>query len=156
MGQRHRLRTLQVRIAGDEDAAVGFRHGKRGPAGVAQLGLQDCTGVLQEQPHVGRNLVVAASRSVQFGRGRHAPGECVLEVHVHILQPRVPPEPAGFDLAREVVQPGTNGIAFLAGAQPDVGKHRRVRLAPLDIERREAPIKGYRLTEFQHQSGRLR
>ena len=94
--------------------AVGLGRGEQRPAGAAELRLQDGAGLLEEQPHVHRHLVVAAARGVQLGRGRHPLRERLLDVHVHVLEPGVPRELAGLDLARDVVQPRADGVALLA------------------------------------------
>jgi len=154
--EEHRLGALEMRVTGDEHVAVGRRDREQRPLGAAQPRGEVGAGVLEPQPHVGRDLVVAAPGRVQLGRRRHALGQRLLDVHVHVLELHVPGELAGRDLGEDGVEPGVDGGAFLRGDQPDVREHGRVRLAPGDVERREAMVKRHGLAEFQHEFGGTR
>ena len=119
----------------------------------AELRPQDGAGVLEEQPHVGRHLVVAAAGRVELRRRRHPPGERVLDVHVDVLEPRVPAKrPAS--ISRQIASsPAWIALHSLGVIRPDVRQHRRMGLAAGDVERRQPAVKRGRLAESQHQLG---
>ena len=127
--------------------------GQQRPARNPEPVLQDTAGVPQKKSHVHRHLVIAAAAGVQPGRGGHPLRQRLLDVHVHILQPGAPAEPARPDFAPDPVQPRADRVAVLAGDQPDVREHGRMRPAALKIKDGEAPVARYRLAEFHHEPG---
>jgi hypothetical protein len=113
--------------------------------------------VLEEQPHVGRNLVVAAAGGMQLRRGGHAQGQRVLDVHVDVLEPLVPDEAAGLDVHEDRrIKPRVDGVPLLRRDEPDMGQHRGMGLASRDVEGRQPPVKRRGLAEFHHQRGGAR
>ena len=151
MRENHRLRALQVRVAGNQYVAVGFSHGEERTLGGTQFLADRRAGVLEEQPHVRRDLVVATPGGVELGRGRYALRQGLLDVHVHILEPGVPREFARHDVGQHSVEAGVNRIAFRRGDEAHVREHGRVRLASGDVKGREAAVKRDGLAELQHQ-----
>ena len=153
VGERHGLRALQMGVARDRHRAVAAGHAQQGALPTPDFLGEHRAGVLEKQPHVGRDLVVAAARGVQPGGGRHPPGERLLDVHVHILQLRVPDEPAGIDGGEDVVEPGMDSRVFPRGEQADAREHGRVRLAARDVKRGEPVVERDGFAELQHQLG---
>ena len=140
MRQRHRLRPLEVGVAGNEHVAVRLGHGQQRAPGFVELRLQDRARLLEEEPHVGGHLVVAAAGGVKPGGGGHTLRQRLLDVHVHVLQPGIPAEPARFDLAQDFIQPRADGVAVFFGDEAGVREHGRVGLAAGDVKRREAAV----------------
>ncbi len=98
VGDEDRLRPLKVRVAGDDHVPVRLRGAKEGPLGPGNLLREDRARVLEEQPHVGRNLVVAASARVELRGSGDAKRQRMLDVHVDVLQPDIPDEAAALNL----------------------------------------------------------
>ena len=155
MRQRHRLRPLEVGVAGNEHVAVRLGHGQQRAPGSAELCLQDRARLLEEEPHVGGHLVVAAAGGVKSGGGGHTLRQRLLDVHVHVLQPGTPAEPPRFNFAQDFIQPRTDGVAVFFGDEADVREHGGVGLAALNVKNGEAPVERHRLAELQHECGRL-
>ena len=150
MRQVHRLRPLQVCVAGNEDVAVRPGHGQQRPLGAGDFFTEYAAGKLEPQPHVGRDLVVPAPRGVELGRSGHALRQRLLDVHVNVLELGVPGKLARRDLGVDGIEPGVDGIAFLGSDEADVREHGRVGLAAGDVKRRQAAVERDGLAELQH------
>ena len=86
MRRQHRLRTLQMRVAGQDHVAVplGGRH--QGPLQGQQPRVDPVDGVAHPELRVGRHLVVAAPRRVQLPADVPDPvDQGRLDVHVNVL-----------------------------------------------------------------------
>ena len=127
--------------------------GEQGPLRAEDFFAQHGGGVLEPQPHVGRDLVVAAARRVELGRSRHPLGQRLLDVHVHIFKLLIPFKPAGLDLGQNRIKPRMNRRPLFGRDQAHLRKHRRVGLAAGDVEGREAMVKRDGLAKFKHQFG---
>ena len=86
MRQIHRLRPLQMSVTRQQHVSFFFNHGEDGPLRCLQAGDDLRTGGLEIQPHIRRHLIVSAPRRVQFSGRRHALGQRLFDVHVHIFQ----------------------------------------------------------------------
>ena len=153
MRKKHRLRPLQVRVAGDEHVAVRGGEGEQCSLGGEEFFPESGAGEFEPEPHVGRDLVVPAPRGVELGGGGHALRQRLLDIHVHVLELRLPREFTRLDFGEDCVEPGVDGVALVWRDQPDVREHGRVGLAASDVERCEAAIERDGLAELQHQLG---
>lgn len=151
--EKHRLRPLQVGVARDEHVAMRRSDGERASLRAKDFFTQHGGGVLEPQPHVGRDLVVTAARRVELGRSRNPLGQRLLDVHVHILKLLIPFKPAGLNLGQNRIEARVDRRPLLNCDQAHVRQHRRVGLAAGDVEGREAMVKRDGLAEFKHQFG---
>ena len=106
--------------------------------------------MLEPEPHVRRDLVVATARSVELRGGGHALGERLLDVHVDVLEFRVPRKFSRGDGREDRIEAAVDRIAFLPRDEADVREHGGVGLAAGDVERREAAVERDGLAELQH------
>ena len=101
MREQHRLRRLQMRVAGHDD--VGVCRGERGQARAAGRcsSVEDAADlVAQVQAQVERHLVVAAARRVQLAAGRaDLLDQPPLDGHVDVLVGRARLKRAALELA---------------------------------------------------------
>ena len=142
VGERHRLRHLQVREAGQD--RVGVLIGQRRPV-----------------PAAGRRAGRRASRSRRAATGarRSRPGRCAngrcagacpasptrcdearLDVEVHVLEIDAPVEAAAFDLFGDLRQAAPDGREVGRRDDVAVGEHRRVRQAAGDVGAPESMV----------------
>ncbi len=151
VGGVDRLGALQMGVAGDDHRPVFLGHGKKGPLDRRQLPAEQGARVLEKEPHVRRHLVVPAAGRVELGRRRHPQRERPLDVHVDVLEAPMPPELAVLDLPQDRVQAGVDCLALRGRDEADTGQHRRMRLAPGNVERSQPPVNGDRFAECEHQ-----
>ena len=154
--KKHRLGALEVRVARDQHIAMRRGHREQGALRAEDFFAENGAGVFEPQAHIGRDLVVATARGVEFGGGRHALREGLLDVHVHVFELGVPLKRAGVHLGQDGVEAGVNSVALLRGDEPDVREHRRMGLAARDIEGRKAAVKRDGLAKLEHQLGGAR
>ena len=103
--------------------------------------------VAQPHPHVQRHLVIARTGSVELGAGGHAPCQLGLDIHVDVLQLRLPLKAAGGNLLADVIQRFQEGTMFVRPEHTDFLQHRGVRDGTEDVLAPEAPIERNGLAE---------
>ncbi len=134
MRQQHRLSALEMGIARHDDI-------KMFSCRPCQLALQrpqsvddDLHFFAQIEPHVQRNLIVAAPRRMQFSsRGTDQLGQAPLDIHVNILVGLRKLKLAALDLALDILQPADDLAAFARRYDALLGQHLRVRDAAHDV-----------------------
>ncbi len=105
VGEEHRLRPLQVGVAGHDHVQVRLGLLYQRPLQVPHRGDQPAQGLLHVEVHVRGHLVVAAAAGVELARQRpHHPAEQMLHVHVHVFQRRVEGELAPLQAAAHLFQ----------------------------------------------------
>ena len=99
MSEGHRLRGLQVRKSRHHGRGVFERLlGERLLIG-GERGIDAVNRVANEQPEVGRDLIVARARRVQPPGGRPDQlAKPTLDIHMNVLECTLELELAGFDL----------------------------------------------------------
>ena len=134
MRERHRLRDLEVREAGQDRLDV-----RRGDFDqhALQLGEQ-CADrldlVAQPEPDVGRDLIVARAPGVQALAGIAGElDQARLDVEVHVFEIDAPPEVSALDLLADGGEAALDGGKVGRRDHLRVGQHRRVRKAAGDV-----------------------
>ena len=137
VGQQHRLRPLQVGVAGHDDrlAPLGLRqqrgHERR------QAVLVAGNGIPQIQMEIEDHLVVAAAAGVHLAS--HRPddlGQTPLDGHVDVLVGQCPDERSPPPPPRAIcAKPARIWSRSSAVEHADGGQHAHVRAATLDVER---------------------
>ena len=140
MSEINRLRPLQVGVSGNQKVGVflaqlGQRHLEQTDF---RRELEDF--LAQPHPHVERHLIIARTGGVKLRAGRHAPCQLRLDVHVDVLQLRLPLKLSACDLPANVVESFDNGHLFLLGEDTDLAKHRRVGDGTKDVLSPQPPI----------------
>ena len=136
MREQHRLRALEVRVAGE--VHVG---GFLGPPHEHLLQLVDAphlreTFAAQVQPHVERDLIVAAAAGVQLRAGRARDlGDAALDRGVDVFVGRRERERSRRQLLFDARERGVDHLALLLVEQADPLEHVHVRARP-DRDRR--------------------
>ena len=98
MSQLNRLRALQVCVASHDDTSINLRAMQERGLHTLQQFANVIDGVSNIQPQVGRNLIVAASRGVQFpGDIAQAFDQLAFDVHVDVFEFRFELELTRFD-----------------------------------------------------------
>jgi len=136
-----RLRDLQMRVAGHHRLGVGVREIEQRPLQAPDMRHALIDRGAQEQPHVGRHLVVAGARRVQpLARFADEVGQAPLDVGVDVLERDGPGKVAGrnlrADLAKSLLDRREIGLAD----DPGRVQHARVGDRRLDVERGQAPV----------------
>ena len=125
--QQHRLRALQMSVAGDDHLAVPFGQGQQ-----RLLERDDALEVSdhrvpQVQLHVQRHLVVAAAAGVDLAAHRsHHLGEAAFHGHVDVLVTEVPGEVTGLQFGLHTVQTLEEDLDFRGRQDPDSPQHAYV------------------------------
>ena len=143
-----------MRVAGDNHTLRLVRKFDEGSDDRGERSVEHCAGMFKPKTHVGGHLVVAAAGRMQLGRGRNGLGQRLLDVHVHIFERGIPVECARLDLGTYDIQARLDRVALLGSKDADVGEHRSLRLATLDIKGGKPLIKRYGFTDAEHQIGR--
>ena len=137
----HRLRALQVRVAGHRpvEVALGAREqhlDQRDDPAARLLG-----GLTHEHHDIGRDLVVARAGRVKLAADtaderREAP----LDRHVDVLIVGLEDEAAAAELLGDLVQPAGQLLRLAGVEHADRGEHRRVRARLLDVVAPQPPV----------------
>jgi hypothetical protein len=154
MREQHRLRALQMRIAGNDDVEIA-----RGPRMERALQLGDGATVVRDlvpdpEAHGGGDLVVAAAAGVEFRSGGIATRQLRLDVHVDVLEIGAPLEFARVDERENLVEPLEDVAQFGRLEHADAGEHFRVGLAARDVVPREFAVEGDRFGVVAQPLGR--
>ena len=94
----------------------------------------------QPQPHIERHLIVARTACVELGACWHATRQLCFDVHMDILQRRLPLKLSLCNLPADGVESFDNGQLFLLGEHADFAKHRRVGDGTEDVVAPQPPI----------------
>ena len=106
VGKQHGLGRLDMRHAGQDRLAVAQRQPNERTLHLHDRPVQVVQSPAQPQPHVRRNLVVARPARVQSaGHRPNALPERDLQVHVDVLEGRIPGQLAGLDLRPQAFEP---------------------------------------------------
>ena len=126
--EQHRLRALQVRVAGEVDV-VGRVGARRASTSCKPVHVRGDVGALapDEQPQRGGDLVVAAAAGVELrARGARELGDPALDRGVDVLVGRRELERAvGRARASTRSSAASDLGRLVVGEQPDAGQHRR-------------------------------
>ena len=87
MREQHRLRPLQVRVSRHDHIEMSFRRTRRARAAErSKPSMTNSTSSRKIQPHVERDLIVAAARRVQLAAGRaDLFGQTPLDIHMDVF-----------------------------------------------------------------------
>ena len=128
MRQQHRLRPLQVGVAGDDDRLVLLGDvDQRALEGVdGGEGLDDC--LHEEEAQVGRHLVVAGAGGVEAAGGvADLLRQARLDVGVDVFQAVIEDELAPIDLPLDVAQAADDALGVGVGNDAPAAEHAGVR-----------------------------
>ena len=132
--KKHRLRPLQVRIAGHDHVEIFF--GRLGQLSAQRLQSADdeLDLVAQKKPHVERHLIVAAARGVEFAAGRTDQlGQASFDIHMNIFVRLRKLELAAVYLALDRLQAADNLPRITGWNDALLGEHFRVRNTAHDV-----------------------
>ena len=154
--ERHRLRALQVGEAGRrvERVPLGLS-GQRRREFERHL-LQVARLIAQIQPEVGRHLIVAAAArpqpTAELGAEplQQAPFDGGVDVLVSLGRQECP----GRRRRQQPVETGQHRDQIVVRQQPGTVQGARVRLALLDVVRRQHPVEVHRQAQLGHGVGR--
>ena len=122
--QPHRLRALEVRVAGQDGVEVLAGARREHPAQLEQAALGRRAGIAQIQGQVGGDLVVAAAPGVQAARRGPDPlAQSRLDVHVDVLERGIDREAPGLDLAADRLEPLSDRLLLVGAEQAPVVEH---------------------------------
>ena len=144
VGEEHGLGPLKMGVAGDHRLGMPSPQLDQGTLEVAHLAFEQDDLVPEPQPDVEGDLVVARAGGVELRGGRHAAGQLRLDVHVDVLQLRLPLEGSRLDFGAQGVQTGDDLLPFLAGEHPDRLQHRGVGGRAEEVVAPEPPVEGDR------------
>ncbi len=158
MREEHRLRALEVRVAGEHRLALAV--GKREQARDHGIGLAPPLGELLEgpQPEVRRDLVVAASAGVQLlAEIAHARHELALDPRVHILVGCLLERLRALSRVLEhVLERGQQGTQLVGRDDACTRDRARPGCASLDVLAHETAVEGKRIVEAPEEGVALR
>ena len=128
------LRPLQMGVAGDDEVLGRLRL----PHDSADEPLDETDDFLalpaEIEPHVHRDLIVAAAGGVQLlARLADAGGELRLHEHVDVLRLGVDRERTGLDVRKDAFEPFRDLAELGIGDDAAAREHLRVRERPLDV-----------------------
>ena len=134
VAEQHRLRMLEMRVAGQDDVEMVFGELDQHAAQLVQVIHEPIAQVLREQARIGGHLVVARTARVQ-PRARLADvlREHLLDGHVDVLVVYVEDEIACINRALDIVETRADGLRILLRNDALRGEHRRMRLRPRDV-----------------------
>ena len=148
MGERYRLRALQMRIAGHHGLDVGARDLDQRAAQSAHERDHCADFVAQIEPQIERDLIVARSRGMQFAaRGPDFFDQPALDREMDILVGDVEAKMPGTDLALDSAETRSDLARFRRGDQANLREHLRVRDRTENIVAVEPPIERQRRAE---------
>src|SRR5258706_11506877 len=158
MREPHRLRSLQMRVAGQHDVDLALRALDQRAAQLRERRAQLERTRAQPEQEVGRDLVVAAAAGVQLPGNRPDDLEqAPLDVRVHVLERGVEREAAALELLRDLLEPLHELLGLARLENPLAAQHARVSDAAAHVlaEQRAVDVHGGR--EALHACvGRLR
>ncbi len=148
VGQAHRLRALQVGVAGHEGVhvlagAVHQRAHQVGQGLLLRLGTAP-----HPQERVGDHLVVAAAARVQAATGVACDlGEATLDRRVDVLITGLEHEGAGFELGLHLPEAGVDGVGIGLRNDSPCPEHSGMRPRSADVLPPHALVHGQRRVE---------
>lgn len=138
----NRLGALEMRVAGDDDGEIFRAEGDERFLQRANFLGEQGDLVAQPEADVERDLVVARAAGVELRAGGNALRQFRLEVHVDVLEFRLPPEFSGGDFLADLFEAGADGLQFRRGEHADLGEHGGVRDGADEIVFPEPPVEG--------------
>ncbi len=154
--EQHRLGVLQVGIARQHGIHLTLRQFDQGMLERNQLRIQRIALSTQPEPHVGRHLVVTASRGVQFARYRAEPiAQQRFDRRMYVLGVRRKLKCAALQLRNECLE-ALDELCGLVGREDRGGaQHARVGDAAQNIVSPEPLIERQRVVKPLDQLVRL-
>ena len=161
MRKAHRLRDLQVRVAGQDGLGVRLGGLQQRALHARQQGRQLVDLAAQPEPHVGRHLVVARAAGVQPLAGiAHQLRQSRLDVQVHVFELQLPLEAPGFDVGRNRSHAALDRGMIGGGDHALRGQHLGMRQAAGDVGGGQAAVEadagGVALHQLAHRLGEQR
>ncbi len=147
MREINRLRPLQMSVSGNQEVSVLFAQLDQRELQQADFPGEFEDFVAQPHPHVERHLIVARTGRVQLRAGGHAPRQLRFDVHVDVLQLRLPVKLSLRNLPANVVESFDNSHLFLLGEHADLAKHGCVGDGTKDVVAPQPPIERNGLSE---------
>ena len=140
MREEHRLGRLDVGRAGQDGRAVPFREVDERSFEVDERGVQSIDRAAQPESKVRRHLVVARPPGMELASDRADPGgERALEVHVDVLERRVPVVARGH-LVRESLESGHQLVHLVGGQEPGATEPAHVGDRAREVVRGELAV----------------
>ncbi len=153
--EQHRLRALEVRVAGEVDVVGGIRARHEHLLQPVHVGGDVGALAPEEQAQRGGDLVVAAATGVELRpRGPRQLGDPALDGGVDVLVGRRELERAVEQLGPDAVERGDDLGRLVVGEHPRARQARDVRAGTREVVGREAPVERQALGERQELLGR--
>ena len=140
MREINRLRALQMGVSGNQKVGVLFAQFDQRALERADFPGEFKDFVAQPHPQVERHLIVARTAGVKLRARGYAPRQLRFDVHMDILQRRLPLKLSLCNLPADVVESFDNGQLLLLGEHADFAKHRRVGDGTEDVLAPQPPI----------------
>ena len=151
MGEQHRLGRLDVGRAGQHGVPLALGEVHQRPLQADDPRDEPVHGPPGPQPEVGGHLVVARAAGVQLAaHAADALGEQRLEVHVDVLEGRIPGDRPRFDVLAQPDQPALEDRDLVLGQQPGSTEPADVRDRARDIVQREHRVDLDGARELRH------
>ena len=147
MSDIHRLRALQMSIAGKHELFFPFAEFHQGRLKRAQLSEQFRAFVAQPQAHIQRHLIIARPAGVEFGAGSNPPGQLGFDVHVDIFQLRFPAKLSCRNFRSDVFQAAQDSAQFRGAEDAYLAQHRCMGARAGDVLTPKPPIERDRFGE---------
>ena len=141
MSGKHRLRTLHVRVAGQDDVGIAIAAADHRPLHVAQP-RDNCVNRLADpETQIGRDLVVTAAGGMELA-SHIADTICegLLHMHVDVFKLGAKREAVLLDFFAYLAQALFNLTRFVTGEKANFGEHLGMRGRSGDIVRKQAAI----------------
>jgi hypothetical protein len=148
MDDHHGLRTLQVRVTGDNDLDVSRASADERSLQVFEAPVNLRSRATHEQLEIRRHLVIAAARRMQLAPYiARAGNERLLDVHVDVFELGPKRERSRLNFARNLVERRDDHLALVAGQQANLRKHLRMGFGAANIDPGQPAIKANRLSK---------
>src|SRR5215831_9180961 len=148
MGRQDRLRSLQVRVAGQDQVAVALRRRYQRRLQVLQEAVEPVDGAAHPELDVGDDLVIAAAAGVELAADiAEALDQGALDMGVNVLQLHREGKLATLDLGGNLRESRHNLADLRLAQQADLAKHVSVRLAGEHVLAVEPAVEADRLGE---------
>lgn len=134
MGRQNRLRSLEVRVAGQDHAAMPLGGRDQSPLDFPQLRIDFADRVADPHFQIGHDLIVAAAARMQFSADIAEPfDEILFDVRMNVFEFERKCESSRVDFRTDFIQSRRNLFGFSRGNQPDFRQHPCVSLARNDV-----------------------